>query len=344
MTISSRSRSNYETTPSSHTWFDDIFASYKVPAELGKEDVTDPSTGNAIRLQSRYLGNAWMYCGSHSSQVMVYEIVQSEISDFISDHQLLHPSTSNDQQPSSSHGNNSTTTTTNLDLHSFRRSSSTSSHSSNGSSSGGGSGGEDNISALPPKKRRRRKVIHYQVIFSTLLSEDMTTHIDPNQNRYYLFPKEAILDTVNDMPPFEAYISFHLPDHLKEKRIAATCSTTTVDSVTSSIPPISIRLSGMSNTLYVALKQTISEFENTYEKMMALMKLHKQQVSAQRFELDEEDLKFESIITQRINNHGMNGWTGSEEEEEEEELEDDVDIDEDGEIAGDDDYGKSEAV
>jgi hypothetical protein len=164
-------------------WINQVFTSYPVPIDLGR-DIVDPVSGNTIRIQYRYLGNASIQSGSHScSNAMFYEITESELSEIAFDHKKNHT------------GSNSSTCSSD-EVVTMATSEITPPAVILDS--------EKSPMALPPKKRKRRRVIRYEVIFC--LENDTErdfrdTILDSRQ--YYLFPREAIVESLNDTPPLE---------------------------------------------------------------------------------------------------------------------------------------------
>ncbi|KAI8076508.1 uncharacterized protein B0P05DRAFT_588159 [Gilbertella persicaria] len=157
--------------------------------------------------------------------------------------------------------------------------------------------------ALPPKKRKRHRVIEYSVIFCVKQDEDDRTII--NTREYYLFPREAIIESLVDTPPLEASVSFHLPitcsHRVRQKRRFTDpgLQLPSFFSAPSTLDPIvNLLLSGISSGLFMALKQHVSDFESVYGKMMELRTLHCRQTSVQRqsLALDEENIKFTKMV------------------------------------------------
>lgn len=151
--------------------------------------------------------------------------------------------------------------------------------------------------SLPPKKRRRHKVLRHDIIFCLDPPSSLHHHEPSTDLEYYLFPHDAITEAMNDHPPFEVLCSFHAdvdeqkstrPYATKLEEFAAVCSsaarrrssTTETEDPRSKV--VNMRLSGVSRRLFLAIKQTVSEFENVCEKMVQLMKFHTQQTNGVR--------------------------------------------------------------
>ncbi|KAG0735338.1 hypothetical protein G6F23_011656 [Rhizopus arrhizus] len=162
-----------------------------------------------------------------------------------------------------------------------------------------------------------------------------------DQGRYYQFPHEAIVEALNHTSTFDVLVSFHLPKDSNLSVLHSACSCKNASKLEefanvctrpkrrltdpSLLQPqqprsdcyaINIGLTGVSDILLSALKQTVFNFETRYEKMIELMKLHNQQVTAQKMigPLDTREEK--------------SGWLSSDEgeeiEEEEEEEEEEI--------------------
>ncbi|CDH55576.1 predicted protein [Lichtheimia corymbifera JMRC:FSU:9682] len=151
--------------------------------------------------------------------------------------------------------------------------------------------------SLPPKKRRRHKVLRHDVVFCLDPPSSLHHHEPSTDLEYYLFPHDAITEAMNDHPPFEVLCSFHAdvdeqksnrPYATKLEEFAAVCSSaarrrsSTVETEDTRSRVVNMRLSGVSRRLFLAIKQTVSEFENVCEKMVQLMKFHTQQTNGVR--------------------------------------------------------------
>ncbi|KAI7880349.1 hypothetical protein K492DRAFT_177934 [Lichtheimia hyalospora FSU 10163] len=151
--------------------------------------------------------------------------------------------------------------------------------------------------SLPPKKRRRHKVLRHDVIFCLDPPSSLHQHEPLTDLEYYLFPHDAITEAMNDHPPFEVLCSFHAdideqksnrPYATKLEEFAAVCSSaarrrsSTAETEDPRSKVVNMRLSGVSRRLFLAIKQTVSEFENVCEKMVQLMKFHTQQTNGVR--------------------------------------------------------------
>ncbi|KAI9475388.1 MAG: hypothetical protein EXX96DRAFT_539989 [Benjaminiella poitrasii] len=319
--------------------------------DLDKDNI-DPLSGNTIRIQSRFLGTATIIASSSQpsfySNGLFYEIAESEISEIIFDKKS---SPSSNCSCSSSSINSSDEvmltsvmmTTNNEENNNTTTSTTTTTNTTSASPFSSPPvvilDSEKSPMALPPKKRKRRRVLRYEVIFCLLPSQDVASTHDEESidltRQYYLFPRESVVESLNETPPLETIISFHLPNKASDAytskldEFASVCATNLpvirqrrrftdpglqVNSFFNSIKSsssqsttadnnhvASIRLSGVSKVLYIALKETVSNFETMYAKMAELIKSHHQQISAQRLSLldevvDEEDLMFTSMI------------------------------------------------
>jgi hypothetical protein len=159
-------------------WISQAFTSYPVPIDLGR-DIIDPISGNTIRIQYRYLGNASVKSGSHfCSNAMFYEIAESELTEISFD-----PKKNESNSSTCSSDEVVTMATSEITPPAVILDS------------------EKSPMALPPKKRKRRRVIRYEVIFCLENSDFRDTILDSRQ--YYLFPREAIVESLNDTPPLE---------------------------------------------------------------------------------------------------------------------------------------------
>lgn len=171
---------------SNRDWINQAFTRYPVPNDIG-QDIIDPISGNTMRIQYRYLGNACVKSGTQfSSNAMFYEIAQSELS----------------ENSKKNHQNGSNSSTCSGDEVVTMASTSeitppppmavildT----------------EKCPMALPPKKRKRRRVLRYEVIFCLETAKDFQ-HTILDSRQYYLFPREAIVESLNDTPPLEVTI------------------------------------------------------------------------------------------------------------------------------------------
>ncbi|ORZ21478.1 hypothetical protein BCR42DRAFT_407618 [Absidia repens] len=116
---------------------------------------------------------------------------------------------------------------------------------------------------------------------------------------YYIFPCDAIVETVNETPPYESPPISRLLDNqqgytdipsssllltvatdVKTEQPSISASTTNDES---SITHLS--LSGISQELYMMIKDSVAGFETAYGKMIQLMKFHTEGVSHRHAEL-----------------------------------------------------------
>lgn len=150
-------------------WVDQAFVKYSFPIDLGRDRI-DPIHGHIVRMQSRYLGTASVKSGSFFyTSALFYEITESEISEVA-----------------------------------FKAQNNSSGSSACSSDEVAVLDSEKSTMTLPPKKRKRRRVLRYDVIFCLLLNSDKSRHQNLLDSRqYYLFPREAIVASFTENPPFE---------------------------------------------------------------------------------------------------------------------------------------------
>ncbi|CEJ01905.1 hypothetical protein RMCBS344292_15925 [Rhizopus microsporus] len=296
--MSSRSRANSQTDGRQYgLWIEQVFSCYPIPTDLDKH-VVDPT--NQRQLQSRRLGFASVKFGSYFyPNITFYEIIEQYKMEE-----------------------------------------------------------EDDLTekaALPIKKRRYEQRRRQDIVFC--MDRTIEEHIS-DQLRYYLFPHEAIVEALNGthMSTFDVLVSFHLPKDSNLSVLHSACSCTTTEKqknivsftskleefanvctrpkrrltdpglqISSFINPksdcyaINIGLSGVNEVLFTALKQTVLDFEVRYEKMMELMKMHYQQVNAQKsVTVSNEEAQPSTSIEKNYWASDDGEEEGEEEEEEEE--------------------------
>ncbi|KAI8141151.1 hypothetical protein BJV82DRAFT_619451 [Fennellomyces sp. T-0311] len=259
MSFIARSRANSEVSSSSNSlrlgaWVDDLFHRYPYPSSWGDGDPHH-------RVEIHFLGVSYLQSGPHCvSSAAFYEI--TETADRTEDEDVPVSPTENIVERNN----------------------------------------------LPPKKRRRHKVIRNDVVFCVDPPPASELHAPSPHLDYYLFPHDAVAEAVNETPPFEILFSFHVSDlHAEERRptkleeFAAVCSSanrmyprrrSTDPGTTIATAPmplddprckvVNMRISGVSRRLFVAIKQTVSEFETVCEKMMQLMRYHTQHMTGQK--------------------------------------------------------------
>ncbi|KAF7727450.1 hypothetical protein EC973_007519 [Apophysomyces ossiformis] len=210
----------------------DAFHPFHLPRNLGQECL-DPTDGHMHRFHSRHLGCASLKLGTHCfPNVAFYEITESEILEGpFSDKKPRSPtcdesteSSETVQAWSSGHGSpdmpseksfstspecshiwSSMIESSNLPGDTMATDeTSTSVHGLLGAS-------EKSLMALPPKKRKRRRLLRYDIVFC-LPPRNHTGDMDQlmHEYDYYVFPHEAVAETLNDTDPFEVLFSFHL--------------------------------------------------------------------------------------------------------------------------------------
>jgi hypothetical protein len=64
--------------------------------------------------------------------------------------------------------------------------------------------------ALPPKKRKRRRILRQDIVFSFADHDEDEL---PSDADYYCFPKDALVETIADDPPFEVIFLMMLVDN-----------------------------------------------------------------------------------------------------------------------------------
>lgn len=158
------------------------------------------------------------------------------------------------------------------------------------------------------------------------------SHLSPSSStQYYQFPHEAIVEAIYS-PSLDVLVSFHLPKDANLSVLHSACACKTEQQkntlsfsskleefanvctrpkrrltdpgllISPFVHPksdcyaINIGLSGVNESLLSALKQNVLNFETRYEKMIELMKLHCQQVTAQKMmgPLDTEKTEWSS--------------------------------------------------
>ncbi|KAG0167370.1 hypothetical protein DFQ30_006127, partial [Apophysomyces sp. BC1015] len=108
---------------------------------------------------------------------------------------------------------------------------------------------------------------------------------------------------------------------------------------------LNMRISDVSRDLYTAIKQVVSGFEIVYEKMMELMRLHRQQVACQKAEIrlrpevsvvDQPEVEInEKIGYNHRNPAGVDQWSSSDENSWEKGISDSNAFDEDRQVTSD---------
>ncbi|KAG2218409.1 hypothetical protein INT45_013153 [Circinella minor] len=178
------------------SWIPEAFHRYTLPVNLNQDSIS-PDGGWTHRIQSRFLGVASLKAGSlcFPNTVSFYEITESEISEIASSSSSKRSSPSQQQQQLQESSDNNdpdccvdallSLSTSEIFL------------------------GRSSPIALPPKKRKRRRVIRYDVIFC--LDTIHTTNHPPLDREYFLFPRDAVVEAVNQTSPFEVLVSYHLP-------------------------------------------------------------------------------------------------------------------------------------
>ncbi|KAL0086768.1 hypothetical protein F4703DRAFT_1927626 [Phycomyces blakesleeanus] len=245
-----RSRSSSIPVPENaiqqRAWISDAFQPYRFPPQLG-QDTIDPVDGLVHRIHSRFLGVSLLHSSTnHSANVAFYEVTKYEITEIASSDKqakINDPSTAiNDltknvginyfgsDQIQTDHSvvlSDSVDTLLSLsEAPVIARSDSHNNHNSNNNNNSSNNsnmmmtdgillGSEKPLAALPPKKRKRRRIVRFDVVMclcspEEVLARDSLEHISAEQE-YYLFPHDAVLETLNNAPPFEVIFSFYLP-------------------------------------------------------------------------------------------------------------------------------------
>ncbi|OAD68910.1 hypothetical protein PHYBLDRAFT_67014 [Phycomyces blakesleeanus NRRL 1555(-)] len=245
-----RSRSSSIPVPENaiqqRAWISDAFQPYRFPPQLG-QDTIDPVDGLVHRIHSRFLGVSLLHSSTnHSANVAFYQVTKYEITEIASSDKqakINDPSTAiNDltknvginyfgsDQIQTDHSvvlSDSVDTLLSLsEAPVIARSDSHNNHNSNNNNNSSNNsnmmmtdgillGSEKPLAALPPKKRKRRRIVRFDVVMclcspEEVLARDSLEHISAEQE-YYLFPHDAVLETLNNAPPFEVIFSFYLP-------------------------------------------------------------------------------------------------------------------------------------
>ncbi|KAI9248202.1 hypothetical protein BY458DRAFT_465073 [Sporodiniella umbellata] len=137
----------------------------------------------------------------------------------------------------------------------------------------------DEPPTLPPKKRKRTKIIRYELMFST---EPASNQYSLDKQSLYLFPREAMTECLTQSAPHKILYSFY-QENLETKD--------TLEGLDSNLgyrqakhEVITIVISNIPQTLYCAMKQTVSSYELMCQNMMDLMKLHYEKATQYRVE------------------------------------------------------------
>ncbi|KAI9498832.1 hypothetical protein BDB00DRAFT_866909 [Zychaea mexicana] len=189
---------------SSHNlgWIAEAFLQYTLPVNLNHDSVCPDGSGWTHRIQSRFLGVASLKIGSMflPNMASFYEITESEISEIASSSSKrsspLQESSDSNNDPDSCVDALLSLSTAEIFL------------------------GRSSPMALPPKKRKRRRVIRYDVVFCL----DTPASVDPSPDReYFLFPRDAVVEAVNQASPFEVLVSYHLPKSSESSTLHSMC-------------------------------------------------------------------------------------------------------------------------
>lgn len=173
--------------------------------------------------------------------------------------------------------------------------------------------------ALPPKKRKRRRILRQDIIFSFADHDEDEL---PSDADYYCFPKDALVETQADDPPFEVVVSFQLcktmlsedfmdsvcpgPQLLFNDRQPAFLSDAGYQNLSFSrtshrrftdpgqkpmteiafqtMQLINLRLSTASHLIYAAIKKSVSRFETLCHRMVELSKHHHDKITHRKSE------------------------------------------------------------
>ncbi|KAI8139835.1 hypothetical protein BJV82DRAFT_625180 [Fennellomyces sp. T-0311] len=326
-----RPRANSEMIPGSNSdstrWIAEAFHRYTLPSNLNQEVCSDGGSWTH-RIQSRFLGVSCLKVGSCSSQTTFYEISESEISE-------IAPST---KRSSESSDNDPECVDALLSL-----------------STAEIFLGNKSPMALPPKKRKRRRVIRYDVIFCLDMAQK-----EPTQEReYYLFPRDAVVEAVNQASPFEVLVSYHLPKSSESSTLHSMCLCSCMCSYPSKLEEfaavcsssdhfqtsrrsaqrrltdpglllwkpdchvLNMQLSGVSRDLYIAMKQSVSGFETVCQRTMELMRLHTERLTCEKKEEPTMALTKTEIQSEEEDMYDKRPLPWSSDEDFEDEEEDD---------------------
>ncbi|KAI9021473.1 hypothetical protein CLU79DRAFT_835714 [Phycomyces nitens] len=202
-------------------WISDAFQPYQFPLQWGQDSV-DPVDGLIHRIQSRFLGVSLIQSSTnHSANVAFYEVTESEIIEIaasdkrtkINDPSAI-PDLGKDVYGSDQLQTDQSAISDSVDTLLSLSETSTLALLDNMMTDGILLGSEKPLAVLPPKKRKRRRIVRFDVVMCLcspeLLAMGPLEQISTEQE-YYLFPHDAVLETLNSAPPFEVIFSFYLP-------------------------------------------------------------------------------------------------------------------------------------
>ncbi|CAO3600382.1 unnamed protein product [Absidia cylindrospora] len=311
----------------SSTWITDAFDCYEIPPEIG-QDIVDPLDEHTHhQCQVRHSGPAYLKSGCFSAiQANFYEVTRSEISELkkVKRHSQCSSSGVGGTDTHDT-GGSSSGVTPSKDAEALLYLSEMA-HTPLPGSSSFTTASVVSSSALPPKKRKKRTVIQHCVIFS--LSKDHQARQDMSSISpdctYYLFPQNSLMNTVNDMAPFQIFCTFHLskPSPILQntwtfsnnlvsslsqssrikyrttlEEFAAVCDSSdrllSIDphdqvqnqlmdpsSLASENQYINVEISDAAGDVYYSLKQSVSGYQASCQKMANLLYLHNQRATS----------------------------------------------------------------
>ncbi|KAI7871753.1 hypothetical protein BDF14DRAFT_1758602 [Spinellus fusiger] len=235
---SARSRSNSAHMSGSglqqREWIADVFQPYSFPSPWDQE--TMDAHGLVHSVQSRFLGISSLQSSTqYGAHVAFYQVIQTETSLLDMRTKIIHESPHESTARDSGHG--TTDPTDPSTMHSGGHDGSTDSADTllalsetcvlMEASSDTGGGAERALAVLPPKKRKRHRVVRFDIVLC--LCQDSPDSaawatLSPHHT-YYIFPRDAVLETRQTSPPFEVFFSFYLPTSVdSSSMLHALCS------------------------------------------------------------------------------------------------------------------------
>ncbi|KAI9303145.1 hypothetical protein BJ944DRAFT_268872 [Cunninghamella echinulata] len=148
--------------------------------------------------------------------------------------------------------------------------------------------------------------------YNVVMSLDTQTKTLSKHQHLYLFPSNALVETVNENAPYELFCSFHIDDNQlvnsinknQHSKIEKQTSYTSLQHLSTKSNPSGIKspspsqdtinenryvihlsLFNIPKDLYLAIKQTVADFEVYYNTIIKLMKIHTEGVSNRQKEL-----------------------------------------------------------
>ncbi|CAO3637502.1 unnamed protein product [Cunninghamella echinulata] len=203
-----------------------------------------------------------------------------------------------------SYSSSDTTSTTNSTIHQLYNNNEIKTKNTNISSS---------KSACPLFDNNNNNSINNNMKYNVVMSLDTQTKTLSKHQHLYLFPSNALVETVNENAPYELFCSFHIDDNQlvntinknQYSKIEKQTSYTSVQYLSTKSNPSGIKSSSSSSQdtinenryvihlslfnipkdLYLAIKQTVADFEVYYNTIIKLIKTHTEGVSIRQKEL-----------------------------------------------------------